>query len=36
MILNKRDVKRQNTLGFLDQYMHSGSRLWNSPDREVV
>ena len=30
------DVKSLNTLGYLDQYMCRGLRLWNSRDHELV
>ena len=33
---NKSSVKRQNTLGCLDQYTCIGLRLWNSQDCETV
>ena len=33
---NKSDVKRQNTLGCLDQYTCRGLRLWNSLDCEAI
>ena len=36
MKLNKSDIKQQNTLGHLDQYMCWGLKLWNSRDWEVV
>ena len=35
-IVNKNDVKRQNTLGCLDQYTCKVLRLWNSRDCETV
>ena len=33
---NKNGVKRQNTLGCLDQWMCKVLRLWNNQDRETV
>ena len=32
----KSDIKRPNTLNWLDQYMCTGLRLWNSRDHEAV
>ena len=33
---NKSDIKRQNTLLYLDQYTCRGLTLWNSGDLEAV
>ena len=35
-MLNKSNVKNWNTLGYLDQNVCRGLRLWNSWDREAV